>query len=357
MNIGIISMQRLVNFGSYLQAWGLKHILEEMGHSVEFIDIKLENGSFMNLSISAFRESRLKKIARRILKGEIYSLSVERNILFRSRYFPEIGLSEVPNERTDYDAVVIGSDEVFSYCQFTQWGGTAKYFGQGIDSDRIVSYAGSFGYTTLQDLRGIGMDQTIGSWLQDFTGLSVRDQNSYDIIQRLTGRDTELHLDPVLIYPFREEIPEVLDKDYILVYGYDERLVEPEYVEPIRAFARKHKKKLYAVGFFQSWCDKQINCSPFEVLGYVRKADYVICETFHGTIFSIKYQKQFAAIVRDSNRNKLMDLLNRFSLCDRQFSGREDLETILTASYDKERVRKQIEHEREKTKQYFEKYL
>ena len=108
---------------------------------------------------------------------------------------------------------------------------------------------------------------------------------------------------------YKSEVPQIKDSNYILVYGYDNRLIEKKYVQEIKAFAKKHGKKLYAVGFFQDWCDKLIVASPLEVLGWVKQADYVVCETFHGTVFSIKYQKQFACIVRDSNRNKLGDLL------------------------------------------------
>lgn len=350
-------MQRLINFGSYLQAWGLKHIIESLGHSVEFIDVRLNDGSFMNLNTEPLQENIAKKIIRRILKGEQYCLKIQRENRFRSEYFPMLGLKETPNENTHYDAVVIGSDEVFSYCQFVKWGGTSMFFGENVEAPRIISYAGSFGYTTIEKLKKINMDETVTKWLYNFNSISVRDQNSYNLVVTLTGKKPVISLDPVLVYEFDKEIIEPNERNYILIYGYDNRLCEQKYVEQIRNFARKYKKKLYSVGFFQNWCDKQIDATPFEVLGYVKNADYVVCETFHGTIFSIKYQKQFATVVRESNENKLGDLLQRFGLGKRTFTGNEDLESILLTRYDKSAIQSIILDERRKAYEYLKNNL
>lgn len=352
MRIGIISMQRLINFGSWLQAYGLKSLLEEQGHEVEFIDVKLTDGTVMNANKTTDNAGCFKHIARRFIRGKIYCYQLERQKRFTNDYFGVLGLSEKPNFNTNYDAVVIGSDEVFSYCQFTQWGGTILFFGQGVEAKKIISYAASFGYTTVQDLEEIHMADKIGQYLMNFSAISVRDHHSYEVVKCLCGVEAYQHLDPVLMYDFNPDVPEIHDKDYILIYGYDNRLVEAEYVQSIKAFAKKYRKKLYAVGFFQDWCDKQILASPLEVLAWVKNADYVVCETFHGTVFSIKYQKQFATIVRDSNRNKLGDLLNRFSLADRMFDGKVSLEGILTKEYDRKAAQQIIEFERKRTKEY-----
>ena len=353
MKIGILSMQRLINFGSFLQAYGLKHILEDLGHEVEFIDMRLADGTFLNIPGQYKKENAFKRLARRMVKGKLYSLQVLRQQKFFYTYFPLLELSVEPNEHTAYDAVVIGSDEVFSYCQFTKWGGTSMFFGQGIEAPVILSYAASFGYTMLADIERIQMAQSIADWLRRFRALSVRDQNSFSIVKQLTGKEPLVHLDPVLIYEFEALLPQIKEKNYILIYGYDNRLIEDRYVQQIKAFARKHHKKIISVGYFHSWCDKMLEASPFELLAYVKQADYVVCETFHGTVFSIKYQKQFAAIVRNSNQNKLMDLLQRFSLENRIFTGNENLESILTKSYDQNAVQQIIAAERKKTTCYF----
>ena len=352
MKIGILSMQRLINFGSFLQGYGLKSLLEREGHEVEFIDVKLSSGKYLLADYTIKKENFIKKLARKLLKSKLYNLQVIRDRDFKTKYYSLLGIESSANKKTDYDAVVIGSDEVFSYCQFTKWGGTLQFFGEGIDAKKIISYAGSFGYTTLEDLKNINMDKKIGELLNKFDAISVRDQNSYNIVKELTGKEACLNLDPVLIYDFEHKVPSIKEKDYIFIYGYDNRLVEEEYVKPILEFAKKHNKKIISAGFYHSWCDKMINADPFTVLAYVKNADYVVCETFHGTIFSIKYQKQFVSIVRDSNNNKLADLLNRFNLSSRTFTGKENLEDLLLLSYDKKAVQDKIEEERIKTRNY-----
>lgn len=350
-------MQRLINYGSFLQAYGLKHLLQDMGHEVEFIDIKLKDGSFMNIPSKTFVKSPLKNFLRKILKDKMTNLMLSRQRRFIYEFFDVLGLSKEPNEKTDYDAVVIGSDEVFSYCQFIEWGGTELFFGQGVKAPLIISYAGSFGYTTIENLRKINMDKTISNWLMDFKHISVRDENSERIVKELTGKTPSNNLDPVLIYDFEKLVPStVKHKNYILVYGYDNRLKNEKYVSQIKAFAKKHKKKILCAGTYQDWADVFVDVNPFEMLAYVKNADYVVCETFHGAVFSIKYQKNFAVIVSESNKNKLGNLIERFGLCERIFNNK-DLESILNSEYDKKAVADLIEKERNNTRVYFENSL
>jgi len=352
--IGILSMQRLFNYGSFLQAYGLKHILEDLGYQVEFIDVKLSNGEYLNIPSKRTWQFYLRNTARRLLRSKIYNLQMQRAHAFLYKYFPLLKLDK-PNDKTDYDAVVIGSDEVFSYAQFTQWGGTKLYFGQGIKSDRIISYAGSFGYTNYESIVTLHMADELSNLLRGFSAISVRDENSQVTVQKLLGITPPIHLDPVLIYDFESLLPKRLRyRDYILVYGYDDRLCEPEIINQVRNFAQKNNKTILGAGVFQHWCDVNINVTPFELLAYVKNADYVVTETFHGTVFSIKYQKNFAAVVRDSNRNKLEDLLNRFGLIGRAISSDKTLSTIFSESYDKCAVQKILSEEKQKAIHYLE---
>ena len=65
------------------------------------------------------------------------------------------------------------------------------------------------------------------------------------------------------------------------------------------------------------------------MLAYVKNAEYVVTDTFHGTVFSIKYQVPFVTIIRDSNREKLGDLLETFGLQDRQAVSIADIGEVL----------------------------
>lgn len=358
MRIGIISMQRLFNYGSFLQAYGLKNLLTELGHEVEFIDAKLADGTFLNIPPKRTLEYYCRNIIRKLTRPKLYNLSVKRSNDFLYKYFPVLGLTNTPNSNTNYDAVIIGSDEVFSYCQFIKWGGTTMYFGDNIESSKIISYAGSFGYTTYDELKISGILDHLGELLRRFTAISVRDENSRQIIVKLLGSEPYVHLDPVMIYNFEHVVPKKCKyKNYILIYGYDNRLTEHEYVSQIKAFAKENSKIIIGAGVYHDWCDVNISVDPFELLACVINADYVVSETFHGTVFSIKYQKNFAVVVRDSNREKLGDLLNRFGLQGKILSPDNNLKQVFSFQYSKEKVEQMISFEIRKTQEYFKKYL
>ena len=111
------------------------------------------------------------------------------------------------------------------------------------------------------------------------------------------------------------------------------------------------------MGFYQPFCDKYILASPIEVLAYIKKADYVITDTFHGTVFSIKYQVPFATIIRESNKEKLGDLLDTFSLSDRQVFNVKDIDNILNSPIDIKQVEDKINIERKNSKDFLGKFL
>lgn len=87
-------------------------------------------------------------------------------------------------------------------------------------------------------------------------------------------------------------------------------------------------------------------------MGYIQGAAYVVTSTFHGTVFSIKYNKRFASYVRENC--KVEDLLTYFSLQERNSSIFE-LDNILRKRIDYDDINNQIKEEREKSFQWLEK--
>ena len=185
----------------------------------------------------------------------------------------------------------------------------------------------------------------------------MRDQNSVQIVESLCGRKPQCHIDPVLLYEFPEaEHLEIARKDYIVVYAYADRIGEAEAKE-IRKFSEAEGKKILTLGFFQPFCDEYILAEPAQVLAYIKHADYVITDTFHGAVFSIKYQVPFAAIVRESNQQKLQDLLERFGLEDRIAESPDSIAHILKHPMDGEKIRHLIQRERERSLNYLKENL
>ena len=187
--------------------------------------------------------------------------------------------------------------------------------------------------------------------------ISVRDSNSFQIIKKLTGKSPSINIDPVLLFDFDGFVNRNFQKDYILIYSYPDRIKSKSEISAIKEFAKKYNKRLVSIGFYFSWCDETVTPTPFEVLAYFKNADFVVTDTFHGVVMSLKYNRQFAAIVRSSNTQKMNSLLSDFRLQDRIVDDMSLLENKLLLHSDYNFVNKKIKEERERSFEYLRQYL
>lgn len=93
------------------------------------------------------------------------------------------------------------------------------------------------------------------------------------------------------------------------------------------------------------------------MLDVFKKAEYVITDTFHGAVLSIKENRQFVALVRRSNQNKLCDLLKRTGLLDRQWKSGCDLRNVMDAPICYQSVNKILVKERQRALDYLKENL
>lgn len=358
-----MSMQRIENYGSFLQAYGLKQIIEGIGHTVEFVDYKVEPSV-----VAESKDNRSKKtnimirlirmLSPKYRKWRTKQIKMNRTFstfceAYRNQFLPQLGGLDRDNILPKLDTLVIGSDEVFNCTQKgKRVGYSRQLFGKDNRALRVISYAASFGNTTFAKLVEYGIADEVGKLLSGFDALSVRDENSESIIKKLCDIQAQKHIDPVLLYDF----PEVNDiqinlNNYIIIYAYADR-IHTEEAFAIRKFAKENNKEIISLGFYQPFCDKYILANPLEVLAYVKNADYVVTDTFHGTVFSIKYQKKFATIIRESNYQKLGNLLEMFDLGNRAIKSINELGNILNAVYDTDSVKGKIELFQKQAKTY-----
>lgn len=369
MRVGIISMQRVVNCGSFLQAYGLKKLIESLGYQVEFVDYHIEKPLCKNAEDETiYKKNRMKNLILnvissvpllfRLLPKEI-RYSVEDRYRYKSDYFHRLGLTDKKNYRSAVDTLVIGSDEVFNCLQLNpEVGFSPELFGKNSPAANIITYAASFGNTTWEEIISSGKTGELRNYFHHMNAMSARDQNSAYIIEQLTGYEPKHHLDPVLMYGFTEEIPDLdIKEDYILVYAYRRRIHQEE-AKVIIEFAKKRNLKIISVGGYQPFCDENILLSPFEVLGYFRKAQYVFTDTFHGTIFSVINHRPFVSFVREGhgknygNSEKMDGLLSDLGLLDRKITNVDELESVATATINYDIVDTIICDERKKTLEY-----
>lgn len=348
MKIGILSMQRINNYGSFLQAYALKSTIESLGHKVEFVDYEVEEclvkGNVKSkYNLKTFFPKVINKLVIFARQGYTKNKYLDKKY---DEYLLQLDISKQKNYKPKLDVLVIGSDEVFNCLQSNELVGYSRQlFGKDNNANKLITYAASFGTTTLEGLIKYNIKDEVKSMLSKFECISVRDNNSGYIVEQLLDKKPIFNLDPVFIYNFDNLIPKKVDmKNYIILYAYGNRITSEE-GKVIRKFAKKHNKKIITLGVEQRYADICVQATPFEVLAYVKNADFVITDTFHGSVFSIKYNKKFATIVRESNKQKLSDLLKRFELQNRQVENIEDLEKVLLCDVNYERINKFIEEQ------------
>lgn len=350
MKVAILSMQKVVNYGSFMQSFALRKIIESLGHECEYIDI--EDG----IQIGDLKRSKLlylKKFYERFCNIHFVNNYKHHKILtarFNNEFFEELGL--LKRKYDTYDMVVIGSDEVFNFAQPTPWGFTEQLYGNVKESNNVISYAGSFGHTTVEKIDKYGVRSEIANALMSMKSISVRDTNSVAVVEELTGIQPVMNVDPVFLYDFKPHLVDINSKDYIIVYTYPSRISNKHEVDAIVSFARKHNKKLISLGFYFPWCDETITPHPFEVLSYFKNADYIITDTFHGTIFSLINNKKFCTLVRSTNSQKLTSLLETMKQTNRIVNDIEHLEETLVSEICYDETNKIIMEEREKAIHY-----
>jgi len=191
--------------------------------------------------------------------------------------------------------------------------------------------------------------------MSNLVHISVRDRNTADFVESILNTAPERHVDPVFISDFDPFIPQLKPrKPYLLVYAYPNRICDENEVAAIKAYAQKNRLDILCVGMQQRWCKHNIPATAFELLSYVKGAQCIVTDTFHGTVFSAKYNKRFVAFIRESNRNKLGGLLDQLQLKSRAVEEIEEFERIMDSSIDYEKVNSIIEHERQKASGYLD---
>lgn len=374
MKVGIMSMQRVINYGSYMQAFALKTMLEGLGHEVVFVDYKAKPSIHHRRSAAYWLQKGKEAVKNTGLVWSLANLYRGRPVSYRvpklftdgeRAFIPaleELGVDyENFHYHTQVDTLIIGSDEVFNCLQNADnVGYSLELFGKNNRAKKLISYAASFGNTTLERLNEYGVSKQIGRYLDRFDTLSVRDENSAQIVRSLTGKEPCQHLDPALIGGIEKMRWETNDeKGYVAVYAYPKRITADE-GNAITTFASAKGLRVLSLCGTQHLAGfEDIRpCTPYEILPYIRNADYVVTDTFHGTIFSVINHIPFAVFCRRpqdvsySNSEKLLDLLGKLHLMDRLVSDGNGLDEVFSRAIDFEAVDAIRERERTAALEY-----
>lgn len=359
MKAGIVTHYNVHNHGAQLQLFALTKVLENLGYETKALTF-IKNYEFMPSYASNKYNIGIKSIPYYLgyvkdngLKRTLFNV-MKRNILNNFKARQQL-IGESYNEAKDIDALFIGSDEVFSI----EAGKTRAFYGYESPTPNIFSYAASYGPTTLEFINEKNAVEFIKEGLTHFNRISVRDKNSYNIVKNLTYQDVPIVCDPVFLYGYENErnsFRNPAKEPYVLIYAYDNNMNEKEEVQNIVDFAREKRYKIVSAGFYHSWCDKNINVSPIELLEYVNGAKMVFTDTFHGSVMSILLNVQFIAKAR-TNGNKLRFLLEEYDLLDRITVQFADIKGISSRTIDYEKINTIIKKKRQYGSTYIKECL
>lgn len=298
MRIGILTWFFGMNYGAQAQTYALAHYLESEGHQCELIAYYIKHYRFKNMKMNLNIEKQWYKNPRQVF----YSL---RRIRRFKRFIGTHKLSPRIKEASSvdkqkYDLILIGSDELINCIHpFHE----SIYFGVGIKNTPIAYYAPSSGALQTDYVLGDNIRQS----LSRFKALSGRDAHACEFLRNNTGKTVNQVVDPTLLYDFKDLMAPVPYKDYILIYSFDSM---DAYSEKIKEYAKENNKKILALGRHCTWADQSYPyATENEWLSLFYYAHTVVTDSFHGLVFSIKYQKEFVLLGRSDKLNKNNDLL------------------------------------------------
>ena len=355
---GIITHYDVHNHGAHLQLYALSKVLDTFGYEAKALrykknyDFMAENASKKyNITLASI-PTYFKYLIQKGIGRTIYNMK-KRSTLKNFRAKQNL-IGEYYSHAKDLELVVIGSDEIFSI----EPGLNPWFYGMGVPCEKVISYAASFGSTTKEFICDMYAEEFITAGLKHLSNCSVRDENSQCIVNSFLGEKPPIVCDPVLLYGYTNEIACVRKKQkknrkkYILVYSYDNTMNESENVKKIRSYAKAKGLKLYSVGFYHKWCDKNINVDPLDIFDWFVGAEEVITDTFHGAVLSIVTNSTVFVKLKPTNKNKLLWLMKEYGLEERVLDDFSELNTVSGNNIDFNKVNALVEEKRQYSLNY-----
>ena len=341
MKVCIITMHWVRNCGAYMQAYALGEKIKQMGHEVVYLAPNMNRRLRNTLKFCKHLSQILLK---RDFKYASMKIRFHTKALQDSRHFHQV------HSVQDVDRFVLGSDVIWQIRSPHVFRLFDRYLGLLFPGEKVFSYAPSTNDTPLEYFQKDGRLETA---LKRMHGISVRDENTLNVVQHFTNRPVELVCDPVLLHEpefYRSIERPCKHKDFILVYGFDPDFPGKERIQEIRQFAKKQGKTLISFGLNRKWCDISLRYDFLSMSAYFDRADYVVTNTFHGTVFSILYHKSFVQLAQD--KPKVKCLLDQFDLLDHALMPQEHVETVLSREIDHSKLQSRLDALRSRSIEY-----
>lgn len=326
--VGIITVHRNVNYGANLQAFASCKFINNLGLDAEIIDyypkeIDKDNYLFSWLKLS-YDHGKSKSLVHNLKLSSALALSApEKNkrlkgfYSFRKKYCKLSTKYKTFEEIANggYTDVVCGSDQIWNPDVTKRI--NPYYFGDVFGVTNKVSYAASLGkavYTPDDEKKA-------GELIKKIDYVSVREEKSVDYVKTISGKKVIDVCDPVFLLD-KEEYEKIakpikVKKPYILVYSV---ISNTTMLSAAKKYAEQKGLTLVEICQNKSRGAGHLQlctASPEELLGAMKDAEVVLTNSFHGTAFSIIFNKDFYAFDNKLRKGRISNLLSKAGLENR----------------------------------------
>lgn len=342
--VGTLTFHIAHNYGAMLQAYALPKAVESLGHRCEIIHYCFPYiykwGHVVRFS--DLRETHgliggTLRFIKRLLKGT-YNPALQKNkfehFIYRTMPLSKTAYrSATELKNMDYDAILFGSDQIWNS---GLTGGIAKEFVGGfacLEKTKKIAYAASCGRSCFNQEE----KESYYPLLRSFSALSVREQGLCRSLCE-DGFPAKQVLDPTLLLTkhqwqkliqakkYQKLRPE---KDYLLVYVFDE---DPSIYHLIDTIAEIYNLEVCCIAYQMKDEIKKYrvytDCGPEDFVALFAGASRVVTTSFHGTVFSILFEKPLYCVPHPTLHERTDSLLALLGLTDRSCSANTDIAAL-----------------------------
>ncbi|MGA6878195.1 polysaccharide pyruvyl transferase family protein [Acinetobacter sp. AND/436] len=358
--IAILTQPLHVNFGGTLQAFALQKTLISMGYEVETLnyqwkkisDLKkllsvLKHKILSNRQVYPFFEKELE-----VLKSE-HIRFIDSNINYSPILYSIEEIKKYFNSK-DFDAVIVGSDQVWRVAYSPRIESFFLDFLSDKKGIKKIAYSASFGIDEWQ----FDTEKTleIKSLLYQFNAVSVRESSAVSLCQQYLNIKVKHTLDPTLLLEAREYLKllnsqQIDSKNIgkIFVYILDRNESKKKIIKSISKKLGKETfynqpGKTVKEGFFIKDLDLYIYPPIENWIKSFTEADFIVTDSFHGTVFSIIFNKPFISIVnKERGASRFESLLKQLGLMNRMVNVSSEIsDDLIHDKIDYELVNKKL---------------
>ena len=365
--VSIITIIDNNNFGTFLQAFALCKKIEQLGAKPELVDYCRPHMSWKYSIKRIFQTIHNPlRILSRLLSLWQSNKTHQKDRKFIHQYLSSHLCESIENiKRTvSADVYMTGSDQVWNSIHNR---GLDKvfYLDYAPASATRVAYAASIGMPQFQEYE----KEETKALLEKYNMITLREQSSIELLSNLGLDNSKLHavLDPTLLLDKEEwkrhiKRPRLHKEKYLLVYSVETKEQNNVIEEVAEKIAKERHLKIVGVYYGGTYgkmkcCDYNHHyATPDVFLSLMYDADYVVVSSFHGTAFSVNFNKEFITVMPDRFNSRVLNLLTKVDATDRIVKTADcDLDKIKPLDYG--RINEILGRERERSVGFLEQMI